>query len=613
MRTSGIIFYLIFTCIAIQAQNIRNENSDSISSIARLTAAQTTIKRFTIRDRDSHKNIDDTLFTDFEKYDPAKRFETASLGIGNIGSAQQAVRLQQRLGINTVAGFHQYDIYKLDPDDLSFYEQNRPYNDLFFSPVAGQNNFVVGAQFSRDFANDVNVTLDFKRYTQEGFYQNQKTKSTALGFGLWKSNPDKNHDLFIRFVGNNHNEEVNGGVATDTLFDQELFRLRTAIPVRLSGDTMRHQHFNYIMDNYFDAVKDRLSMHHQIEFETGYFRYGDDITNTANDSLVYGDFLVDNRGLRYYMGFTRINNAFDLGWKQKVLGVKMGIRHSYQRYTPSNESLTVNDLTVWGALNLNIGNFTSFNGNLDLGVGDNAGNLELKAMIQLDAIQDFKINGFVHIHRYDPSLIQQSLIITEQLIYNNAFAKINDFELGGSLFWEKANLNLKFKSGVRDQAIAYDNRALPYQIDGSIEFLQAELDHRFEWRFIGMENSILYQTFSDNIFNLPKLYSIHNLYIQFRLFKRRLLTQTGILYYNIDYDGGLAYMPLNGAFYPIAQEAQRYHYTEFYANFKVDRFRMFFKIDNFTELWNREVHYQIYNYPQFDYKIRIGVRWQMYD
>ena len=613
MRNSSLFIVFILTCFHLNGQNIRGGIPDTIQSKPTLTEAETILKYFTILERDNRSSIEDTLFKDFEKYDPAKRFENASLGLGNLGSSQHSVRLQERNGINTVAGFHQYDIYKIDPDKLKFYEQNRPYNDLFFTPVAGQNNFAVGAQFSRNFSNNVNATLEFKRYAQEGFYQNQLTKSTAFGFGIWKSNPEKNHDLFIRFTANNHNEEINGGVATDTLFNQDLFRLRTAIPVRLVGDTTRHQHFSYSIDNYFDAVNDKLSIHHKVKYEHGYFRNGDFDTSTSDDTLVYGHYLVDDRGLRYYMGFTRINNTIDIAWKQKVLDIQLGLSHSHQRYSPTDQTEVFNDLTASGVLGFNISNFSRVSGTLDLGIGDNAGNLDFKGRIQVNGIKDLLLEGFLRIQRYDPSLIQRRMLVTEQLIYDNAFSKVNNFEIGGSLNWEKANLSMQFKSGVRDNAIAFDNMAIPYQLDGSLEYIQAELDHHWHWRFIGMENSILYQSFSDNIYNLPRVYSIHNLYIQFRLFKRRLLTQTGILYYNIDYDGGLSYMPLNGSFYPNDEEPERYHYTEFYANFKVDRFRLFFKIDNLTELWQREVHYQINDYPMFDYKMRIGIRWQMYD
>ncbi len=586
---------------------------DSLRTEPTVNLESPSIKYFTLDNRENLQEISDTLFDDFEKYNPARTFDDASYTLGNLGSSAYNIEYKTRDHMYTDPGFHQYDIYKLKQEDFRFYEQNRAYNDLFFSPVAGQRNFLVKAKFARNFADNVNFVVDYTRYNQEGFYQNQKTKSTAFGLGIWKHYPEKKHHLFISFLANNHNEEHNGGVSTDTLFDQELYRLRLAIPVRLNEDTTRHQNFTYAIDNYFDGLSKKYKVHHKIQFEKGYFRYGDHGADTTDDQLVYRSYLTDTRGLRYFLGFSALRNDFDLSFTTSSVKISTGISHKYQRFNNSKEVFDINDIVVFGDFSFKIKDFSDFIGRAELGLGSNAGNLKLNGLISISAIKNLKLNAFINITRYDPSLLNEKVYVTDILLYVNEFSRTNEVQLGGQLQWTKMNANLEFYSGIIENALAYDQDALPYQIDSNLEYIRIKFSHKLKWKFLGLENSLLFQNFSENIYRLPKLFSIHNVYFESHLFKKRLFARIGILYYNIQGDGDLSFMPVIGIFYPSSTSIDNYAYSEFYANFKINQFRLFFKIDNFTELIERKVHYQIENHPQFDYKMRIGVRWLIFD
>jgi len=97
------------------------------------------------------------------------------------------------------------------------------------------------------------------------------------------------------------------------------------------------------------------------------------------------------------------------------------------------------------------------------------------------------------------------------------------------------------------------------------------------------------------------------------------LTRLGGLYYFTRIKEALEYFPITGGFIPSDQPVppghtmNEYPYMEVYANFKIKSFRLFIKAENFQDLVNRFPngipHYQILNYPQFDYKLRMGVRW----
>lgn len=608
-----ILALFILLTPAVNAQFQGSFFPDTINQPEVVIPDTLTLKYFTLKDINKSINVSDTILQDFEKYDPVKGFYQGALNLGNLGSAHQIIQYRLRDHINVEEGFDQYDLYKLNKDDIRFYDTHRAYNDLFFSPVAGQRNFAVKAKFSRSFAKDIKISLDFERFNQEGFYKDQKAKSTAFGFGIWKRNKEKGHNLFFRFVANNHNEEHNGGVTTDTLFDQEFYRIRTAIPVVLSGDTTRHQHFSYTLDNYFEKPSGKYRFHHQIQYESGYFRFGDHDVSNAADSVFYDSFLTDSRGIRYFLGFNKISNTADVSFVSKGIDIQLGLGHKYQRFDESDRILNFNDITAFGNFSFQLKELSQIHLQSAVGLGSNAGQLQLKGKITLTPIEQIEIQGFLELMRYGPSLIHQRAAVTGFNIYDNDFSTINEVQFGGRLNWSKINADIEFRSGIIENAIAYDGAAFPYQLDSNMEYIQFSFSHRLKWKFIGFENSILYQSFDNNAFNLPSIYSTHNLFVESLLFRKNLLARIGVLLYNIQLDNYSAFMPVNGAFYPTTVERDYYPYSELYGNFKIKRFRLFVKIDNFTELIQKEVHYHVLNHPQFDYKIRFGVRWQFYD
>lgn len=571
------------------------------------------LRYITLSDIYNSKKVESVQLEDFEKYASFRRFRTASLTLGNLGSSHQPIIYTPKANIFTDPGFHQYDNYKLDINEFRHYRLGEALNDLYFSPGGGKENFLVKAKFAANFANNNKVSLDLQRISQEGFYRSQGTKSTRFGIGLWKDNSDKNHQLFLTLIANNHNEDHNGGITTVT---QPTIRNRSGEGSYLSLADTRHEHLTYALDNFFQLKEGKYQAHHQVKYEHGYYRYSDDVTSTSNDTLRYGDtFISDTRGIRYFMGFNKVHNTIDLSFDTKNFGLKLGASHLYAKYKRDLDNIEINDLIVFGELDAAWNQYAQLRARGELGVGSNAGNLKLDAQALLTPARGFTLKGQLKALRYDPTLIQESLSLTLQPapIYDNDFDKINEFSLGASLYWDKLNLELEFNSGLIDKPVGYDTLALPYQRDGSTEYVQGILTHRLLFRFVGLENSIVYQSFTDNLYRLPTFYGIHNAFFQLPLFKNQLLTRVGVLYYSMQMDDPLAFFPITGTFIPAKSEASinNLPYYEIYADFKIGDATIFVKLENANDLFYRSVQYQIVDYPQFDWKLRMGVRWRL--
>lgn len=578
------------------------------------------VKTFTLDSILADHTFADTSLIGFETFARHLQFDNAAVNLGNYGSAHREIFHKTNRDIYTDIGFHQYDLNKLKLENLKYYRINRAFNDLYFSPLSGQQNFEVKADFSRNFANNVNFSIDYERIKQEGFYGNQDTKMTRLGMGMWKSNPEKKHDLFISFLANNFNEIHNGGIDT-TSYDLNGFLNGTSIrnprntaPTILSSEGVtRHQQFTFSVDNFWSTPNEKLKLHQHIDYETGFYRFGSEGIEDANDSLVYKSYITDSRGIRSKIGFSRLTNQFDIGLQVNNLLLKVGLTYKLLHTNNTLDSDTRHDLGITGNLKYSIGKVSFLNANANLGVGENSGNFGINGDLKIIPLQSIQINLLGDILRYDPSVIEQSFVSTESYVYQNDFGKVNAVLLGGKLKLSTIGVSFEAYTGLIDNAIYQDDLSLPQQYEGSVEYFQAKVKQHFFWRFIGIENAAFYQSFTDNIYNLPDVYSQHNIYLQSRVFKKRLLAKIGVLFYNLRYDGGLAFQPVTGAFYPSSIENDFHPYSEIYGVFKVDAFRIFFKYNNATDAFQPQVHYQINNYPQYDARFRMGVRWIISD
>ena len=604
-----LFFFLAYGILLHGQQYAPGSRPDSELDVEITPEDTVTVRSFHLTDIRNLKTFSDTSLTDIEIYSRARNFDTGAYTLGNLGSAQYPLIYRIKKDILTDPGFHQYDLYKTEISDFTYYKIGySAFNDYTFTPLDGDENTRFRARFSTNFANDVNFTINLDRINQLGFYSNQATRSTAFGVGIWKQRPDKNRQTFFTFLANNHNEELNGG---STNFNS---RIRSSIPTPLNEADTRHEDFKYYLDNFFSILDNRFQVHHQVMFEHGFYIYGDEELTFRDDTLVYPqNYITDDRGVRYFLGFHKIKNVGDINFNYRNLNINVGILHQWSRFRTDTEVESVHDATLFSQLNVDVGRIAEFDGRIEFGIGSNSGNLLLDTELKFKAVKSLDLQASLVISRYDPTLIQRSVDVTLLPVFSNMFSKVNEIQIGGLAAYDKIGLSIAFNSGIITNPIFYETTALPAQSAGSTEYIQIIGKHQFFWKFIGMENSGIIQEFTDNVFRLPRIYSTHDLFVQFPIFKKRLLARFGGLYYNIQSDESLAFLPITGSFYPTGEDFDSYPYVEAYANFQINKFRMFVKAENVVDLFLPQEHFLIQNHAQFDWNLRVGIRWLLRD
>ena len=71
--------------------------------------------------------------------------------------------------------------------------------------------------------------------------------------------------------------------------------------------------------------------------------------------------------------------------------------------------------------------------------------------------------------------------------------------------------------------------------------------------------------------------------------------------------------PLLSVFYSGVEEEELYPLVDGYLAARIGQFRFFVRFENLGSYINDRIYFQIGDYPQFDRKIRLGIKWQLYD
>jgi len=545
------------------------------------------------------------------QFDLSRTLPIDYLHLGNQGSAAWAIEQQMNTDIEYDFGFKQYDPYKKQPDSLKYFNLKKPLSDLYFSPK-GQGNFVVKALFASSFANDIDFTLDYHRINEDGFYTNQKTKSTSVSAGLYFGKHPK-LKTYIEFHANNHNEEQNGGVSDTTLFDEMFNSNRFNIPIYLNNASTRHESFTYVFqENVLLNPQANLFNSELIlesKYEHGYYRFFD---NQIEDSerLIYEQFVVDDRGIRTLVNFNKFKNNFTLRTKLKEsLSLDLGIKYHLIKIEDALKNTRLNNLIAYGKIKLNITNDILLKGDLDLGVGNNAGTLGLKSEISLPWKKVLAFKGGFDFSRLNPSYLSENLVITGLDYWNNDFAKPIHSQLWASLEIPKANTKITLAQGITDNAIYFDSLQTFKQLENVYTYTKLKINNTLKLGPLHLDHSILLQEFNENIYGLPNLFIDQKLYFEFKLFKDNLDTQLGVEHRFMPASNMIKFQPVIGEFYPIEDERSALPRLDAFSLFNISNFNFLVRAENIYDLFSNQIRYPIEVYPAYDFHIRISAGW----
>lgn len=587
------------------------------------TVPDTTIFRsFTLLDISDFTDFVDTTLDNSLKFgDPSRDPFQPRANLGNVSSASHPLLYSPVRVTRFHSGYHEYEPYNVTLDQFRYFKTNRAISDLYFSSIANQENLSIKTDFTRNFSNGIQLSVNYRRNSNIGFYSTQRARTTNFGSGIWYQSPSDKYNFFLTYVSNVNTEEQNGGITTDTVYGTEFAEFREAIPTFLSDANTRHQQRSIRASNYYkisspDSSNWNLQLQYDLEYSWNYWNYDDVLNNTEADSILYQEYKVDNRGMRTYIKDNSLSQAaFIHGIGPKGYQGKVGLQYDRHKVTQANRDSTINDLSLRFDASIPFIKSLQLYSKGSLGLGANAGSFDIDGFVNINVKDWARLKGGTSFFRRSIELTEDQFWVNDQKIFDNDFSKPFGSILYGTLSIPKLNSSITLKQTLENNPIMWGDNALPYQFDGLFSSTQLNANIHLSLGNWHLENYIQYQLLSEDIIDLPELVSTHLLYWDGNLFSNKMNLRCGVQSRMLPEYTSQRFMPAIGRFHTGVQSNNYYTDIDVFISFRVQSMRMFFQMQNVADFWNgeREIDYQVENYPQFDAKLRYGIRWLLFD
>ena len=586
------------------------------------TVDSTIFQYFTLQDVTDIREFGDTTLDQSLTYsDPARDPSKPMANLGTVASASHPLLYTPSQVTGFHSGFHEYEAYNFTIDGFKYFKTNRAISDLYFSSIANQENLSIKTDFTRNFDDGIQLSINYQRFSNIGFYSNQRARTTNFGTGIWYQSPTDQYNLFFTFVSNVNTEEQNGGITTDALFGTEFAEFRTAIPTNLTDANTRYQQRGIRASNYFklaspDSTNWNLQIQYDLEYDWNYWNYDDVLTNSITDTTLYGEYLTDPRGARTYITDNNLSQAAYIhGIGPNGYQGKIGLQYDRHKVKQANRDSTINDLSLKYDVSIPFVKSLQLYSKGSIGLGANAGSFDVDGYVNLKVKEWATLKGGTSIFRRSIELVEDQFWINDVKIFDNDFSKPFGSTLYGMLNIPKFKTKISLKQTLENNPILWGANALPYQLDGLLSTTQLNAEIQLSWRGWHIDNYLQYQILSEDVIDLPKYMSTHKFYWDGDVFSKNMNLRIGVQTRLVPEYTAQRFMPVIGRFHEGVDPLEFYPDTDFFVSFKVQSFRMFFQLQNITDFWDgeKDIDYQVEYHPQYDVKLRYGVRWVLFD
>ncbi|NNF36478.1 MAG: hypothetical protein HKN68_20415, partial [Saprospiraceae bacterium] len=410
-------------------------------------ADTTRIEYFYLTLLDSIYSFSDTTLSRWtHTYDPSRMRNAEYFNLGNNGSAARPIIFEKPVMMGTDYGYHAYDIYRLSSRGFKFYKVNRPFFDFTFTPVGGQQNFVIKSDFARNFSDGVSLSINYDRINQEGFYQSQQVLHTNFGLGIWYQDPMDKRSVFFTFKNEINTEDHNGGISNREDFANPFSEERMSISIENTGASTRFQHRTYEVQHIYhfqDSISQAkgLSLHSTLSLTSGYYKYFDE--SVGSDQDYYGDYYQDSRGIRNFQGYTKIFTSHDLaGNIIKSLNGSLGIEYAYHRLDLESDILNRNDIFINGNIGLPISEKILLNGRAKIGLGSATGDFLIRGDTRFSIGKSIQLSSEINIYRNRHPISANHLTLNGSRFWENELDKPFGSQISGKLSFPFLNLKI---------------------------------------------------------------------------------------------------------------------------------------------------------------------------
>ncbi|MDO5614759.1 MAG: hypothetical protein Q4G16_01105 [Cruoricaptor ignavus] len=591
-----------------------------------------TIADYKYRTQNSEYKIFDTTFTVQKSYALTQYNNQDNFGriqFANIGSGFQDLVYRHNPEQNLTLLPSRKTHFILGINDIRYYDVKTPTTSFIYH-TAMRNGAALQSTYTQNIGENFNFAVEYMGLRSEGFYTNSLAANNNTIFSGHYISNNKKYEAFAHFIHQNVNNEEYGGITTLSEFlngDSQISN-RANLTVNLNGSDSKFSYRRYYFSQNFspfNSEKIPFKMSHTI-FHQGnkyYFnlgssdggafesinpqltfnnkKYSENLSNTVNLVFDNEKFLL-NAGVRY---------------QNIVLGAENQIINSTEF---AREKITENRLGAVGNLKINLWDKLSLNSFLEFSNGKQFGNFLRSAnQLKFEPIKGYFVDAKINLQNSAPSF-NYLLNISPVMNYTYNFTDFkneNILEIGGTvgLKWFDAKL---FANYFRIDNYAYfseDGR--PNQSSTSLNISQIGGEADFSYRKFHLNTRLHFQSNLSNkdLLPTPNFIGRANIYWQTKAFKNAAEIMTGLkLYYFSKFDSR-DFAPVINEF--ILPNSRAYAIggqpiADAYFNLRVKTMQFYIEGQNITTTFMQNKSYTVPYYPLYDFRLNIGIVWQMF-
>ncbi|WBV59588.1 hypothetical protein PFY12_11020 [Chryseobacterium camelliae] len=639
-----IIFFLGFTA---QAQIVNNKDKnqtpqkegDSVivdsGKKDSLKVFKPTINDYLYQKQYAEKKTFDTVMTFdktnvFSQYNNRDNFGKAQLANIGAGFNPLSYEVNAEQNLSLLPANKSYGI--LGVEDIHYYDVKTP-TATFVYHNAMKNGAALKSTYTQNIGKRFNFALEYMGLRSQGLYRNSLAANNNTLFSGHYVSKKGNYELFAHYLHQNVNNQENGGIAIDSVFQNgdSNSSNRQNVQVNLATSSSQFSYRRYYLTHQltpFNSEKFPFKIRHTISHQGNKYYYGQTELEaywyslpeeTVNGALYVSKKYSDN-----------FSNTFSLVFDNEKFKLDAGVRYQMLKFGTSEISLAdlviptelkENRIGAVGNLQVKLLDKIQLNSFLEFSNGSQFGTyLKTTNNLKFEPLKDYFVNAKVNFQSVYPSF--NYLINTS--VYNKFNYYLQDAknqtvtEIGGNinLKWFKTEL---FVNYFRiDNYTYFDNTAKPRQSDSSLNISQIGGDATFSYGKFHLNTRLQFQNALTNkeLLPMPSFIGRVNLFYQAKAFNKAAEVQMGIKAYYFSKFASREYFPiLNEYILPTANSFSigGQPMIDVYFNMKVKKMFFFIEGQQVGTLLSHNKAYAFPHYPTYDFRLNIGIVWYLFN
>ncbi len=184
---------------------------------------------------DSSRNYTfDSSIADFTKRFP---IPADHVFLGNDGSATKSILFNPYLKAGWDPGFHAFDVYKWNLQNVRFFNTTRPYTELGYI-LGSRVEQIIEVLHTQNLKPYWNISFQYRLINSPGVFKNQKSIHNNYLLTSWYQSPSKRYNNYFVVLANNLKANESGGLKNDSsnYLNNPIYKDRFNIPTKIGSD-----------------------------------------------------------------------------------------------------------------------------------------------------------------------------------------------------------------------------------------------------------------------------------------------------------------------------------------------------------------------------------------